>query len=125
MATTLSNYIGPSDVTVLCYKKDNFKEQIAKDYKIDSNKIETIKTNETLEELLKEYYSNDKKIIPALLYHINNTLKEVKNIYKPNNYLIEKLSGSENKYCVFYTVEDIFIVESNNYMYLFVLGNFE
>lgn len=125
MSSTLSDYMGPSNVEVLCYKKDNFIEEIAKDYKINKDKIEIIKTNNNLEEKLKEFYGDDKKIIASLLYYLNKSFKNIDNIYNVNDYLINKLSGSDNTYCVFYIVEDIFILESNNYYYLFILGNFE
>ena len=106
ISSSISNYIGPSYIEVYCYEK----EELLKKYNISP-------TDELLENKLNGWLG-DKKLIESLLYYINNILKETTKVYEVNNEI-------DIDYTPFTFIEDAFVLETKEYMILFVLGNNE
>ena len=122
MASSLSKNIGPSYVKVDCYIKEDFKEQLSKYYKVPIDKINLIKTNETLESALSNWFGGENKIIESITYWFNLKVKGAKVIY----YSEEELKNIlDNKQMDFYCLDDLFFVESKEYIFVFQLGNNE
>ena len=122
MASSLSKNIGPSYIKVDCYLKEDFKEQLSKYYKVPIDKINLIKTNETLESALSNWFGNENKIIESITYWFNLKVKGAKVIY----YSEEELKSIlDNKQMDFYCLDDLFFVESKEYIFVFQLGNNE
>ena len=122
MASSLSKNIGPSYVKVDCYIKEDFKEQLSKYYKVPIDKINLIKTNETLEYALSNWFGNETKIIESITYWFNLKVKGAKVIYHSEEELKNIL---DNKQMDFYCLDDLFFVESKEYIFVFQLGNNE
>ena len=122
MASSLSKNIGPSYIKVDCYLKEDFKEQLSKYYKVPIDKINFLKTNETLESALSNWFGNENKIIESITYWFNLKVKGAKVIY----YSEEELKNIlDNKQMDFYCLDDLFFVESKEYIFVFQLGNNE
>ncbi len=122
MASSLSKNIGPSYIKVDCYLKEDFKEQLSKYYKVPIDKINLLKTNETLESALSNWFGNENKIIESITYWFNLKVKGAKVIY----YSEEELKSIlDNKQMDFYCLDDLFFVESKEYIFVFQLGNNE
>ncbi len=122
MASSLSKNIGPSYIKVDCYLKEDFKEQLSKYYKVPIDKINLLKTNETLESALSNWFGNENKIIESITYWFNLKVKGAKVIY----YSEEELKNIlDNKQMDFYCLDDLFFVESKEYIFVFQLGNNE
>ena len=105
MASSLSKSIGPSSVSINCYDKKEFD----KEYKIDYSP-----TSLSYEDKLKEWFIDEPIIVESIL-------KEIKKLYVINNKDLD-LFKKDNP---LYFIEDVFILETTNYMITFVLGNNE
>ena len=112
MASSNSKYIGPSSVEVDCFKKEEFNKY----YKIDISP-----TTLTFEEQIKEWFGDDKKVIESIIYWTNNKIKDDKKIYHVNDKDYELF----RKYNPFYSIDDIFVLETKDYLITYVLGNNE
>lgn len=121
MASSISKNIGPSLVDAICFDKKDFKEEFKKYYNLKSN-IELNLGDEKLKEKLMSWF-NDSKIVESILYLSKIDPKE--KIYNMNNKIIEELSGYNKGISGFYIVEDIFLIEDNNEVIVFILGNNE
>lgn len=106
ISSSISEYIGPSYIEVYCYDK----KELLKKYNI-------FPTNQSLNNKLNEWLG-DKKLVENLLYWINREIKEPYKIYE----LTDEINM---KYTPFTFIEDSFVLETNKYMILFVLGNNE
>ena len=113
MASSLSSSIGPSYIMVDCYKKTRFKKE--------SNINEIIPTTLSFSEKLKEWFGEDKKTIESILYWTKSKIKEKIKIYEIDSKEYEKIE----KYTPFYIIDDIFVLETKQYMILYILGNNE
>ena len=112
MATSLSKSIGPSFVTVNCYDKEEFN----KEYKIKYSP-----TSLSYKDKLEEWFIDDKKAVESIIYWTNRYVKEIKSIYIINNKDLE-LFKKDNP---LYFIEDVFILETTNYLITYVIGNNE
>ena len=122
MASSLSKNIGPSYVKVDCYYKKDFKEQFSKIYKISKDDINLKETNKSLESALFDWFENENKIIESIVYWFNIKEKGPKKIYSSEENLVYLL---DKKQMDFYCLDDLFFVESNSYIIVFLLGNNE
>ncbi|MBR3210373.1 MAG: hypothetical protein IKF71_00350 [Bacilli bacterium] len=112
MASSLSKNMGPSYILVDCYNKEEFDKYF---------KIKYTSTTLSFEEKLKEWFMNDQKTIDSILHWTHRYIKEIKKIYTISEKELEKLE----KTTLFYTVEDMFILETKDYMITYILGNNE
>ena len=122
IASSLSNNIGPSFIDVDCYNKKEFKKEFCKYFNISEDNFEILKTNITLENKLKEWLGDNNQLIESVIYWFNIKYNGEKILYSLNEKIIEKL---DNRYTMFYYIEDIFIVECKKYYFVFILGNNE
>jgi hypothetical protein len=116
MASSMSKSIGPSYIIVDCYKKEHL-EQLKKDYHINKLNLSTLSFKEKIE----EWFFEDKKAIESILFWSNKKIKEERNIYELEKIEFEKME----KYTPFYIIDDAFILETDKYLILYVLGNNE
>ena len=112
MSSSLSKSIGPSLISVNCYDKEEFN----KEYKIDYSP-----TSQSYKDKLEEWFVDDQKAVESILYWTNRYIKEIKKIYTINKKDLD-LFKKDNP---LYFIEDVFILETTNYMITFVLGNNE
>ena len=106
ISSSISKNIGPSYIEVYCYDKKDLIEK----YSISPTAL-------SLENKLKEWLQ-DKQLIENLLYWINNLLNEELKIY-------DVINEIDINYTPFTFIEDSFVLETKNYMILFILGNNE
>ena len=79
MASSLSDYIGPSYIKVDCYLKEEFAEKFRENYNLKEVKIE--KSSKNIESALLDWFGTDKKIIESILYWLNINYIKIKSIY--------------------------------------------
>ena len=79
-------------------------------------------TSKSLETTLLDWFLNEKDIVESILYWFNLNIKDEKKIYFPTDFIIHILDKSRKH---FYTLEDLFFVECNQYVFVFLLGNNE
>ena len=126
LTTSLSKKINPSFINVTCFKKNKFKENFSKYYKIPINKIKLNKSNKNIDKLLKSWLGNN-KVVTNLIDIINKELDIPINTYIPtkDSKLDSLLSGYNRGLSGMYFVEEIYFIEYNNYMICYILGNNE
>ena len=120
MASSLSDYIGPSYIKVDCYLKEEFKEEFCNNYNIKGLDIK--KSNKTIETALLDWFGTDEKIIESILYWLNINNIKIKTIYYFSEDLLNNLN---NQHQDFYFLEDIIIADSSEYIIILLLGNNE
>lgn len=120
MASSLSDYIGPSYIKVDCYLKEEFKEEFCNNYNI--KELDIKKSNKTIETALLDWFGTDEKIIESILYWLNINNIKIKTIYYFSEDLLNNLN---NQHQDFYFLEDIIIAESSEYIIILLLGNNE
>ena len=123
MASSISKNIGLSYIDVEAYNKETFNEDFCKYHKIKEIELENL--NISLTEALKEWFYEEDKLIESIIYWINYNIGKEKTIYTPESKIIEKLSTSNKGISKFYKVEDIFIIEYEKEIIVFILGNNE
>ena len=121
IASSLSKNIGPSYIKVDCYEKKTFKENFCKKYKIEKKELNLIKSTESLETALLDWIQ-DQKIVESVLYWFNIKLRKEKTIYQSDEKLISILDEKQRD---FYSLEDLFFVECDQFIFVFLLGNNE
>jgi len=112
MASSNSKYIGPSFVEVDCFTKEEFKKYY---------KIEISPTTLNFEDMINEWFCDDKNVIESIIYWTNNKIKDIKKVYIVDDKDYELF----RKYNPFYSIDDIFILETKKYLITYVLGNNE
>ena len=112
MASSLSKSLGPSYILVDCYDKKEFEKQF---------KIEYSPTTQSFEDKLKEWFVDDLKAVESIIHWTNRYLKEEKIIYNVNQKDIEIFE----KKTLFYIIDDMFILETKDYLITYILGNNE
>ncbi len=122
LASSLSDAIGPSYIKVECYEKDKFREEFCKDYEISPTTLNLIDTPNSLQTTLLDWFGNNNKIVESISYWFDLYYKGLKKIYLAEEKLISILN---NKKQDFYFLEDMFFIEYNDYMIIFLLGNNE
>ena len=110
MASSLSDYIGPSYIKVNCYEKKKFKKEFSEIYKINKEEINLIECFQ------------DKKMVDSITYWFNVTIRGDKKVYLAEEKLVNILDSKRND---FYSLDDLFFVECKKYMFVFLLGNNE
>ena len=123
ISSSISKNIGLSYIDVEVYNKKNFNEEFCKYHKINELKLK--KLNILLPEALKEWFFEEDKLIESILYWINYNIGKAKEIYNTENKTIEKLCTSNKGISKFYTVEDIYFIEYDKEIIVFILGNNE
>ncbi len=116
MASSLSKSIGPSYIIVDCYKKEEL-EKLKKDYHIKKITPSTL----SFKEKLGEWFLEERITIESILYWSERKIKEERNIYDIEREDFEKME----KYTPFYIIDDAFILETDKYLILYILGNNE
>ena len=119
MASSLSDYIGPSYIKVDCYNKKDFKEEFCKNYEI--KEFNMIKKEEKLYSPLFNWL-NDKKLVESIIYWFEIHVHGEKQVYYPDESLINILDDKRKD---FYSLDDMFFVETKKYIFVFLLGNNE
>ncbi len=112
MASSLSKNMGPSYILVDCYEKNEFDS---------SFKIKYYPTTLSFEEKLNEWFIEDQKAVESILHWTHRYIKDINKIYTIDHQNLEKLENTT----LFYNVEDMFILETNDYMITYILGNNE
>ena len=120
MASSLSEYIGPSYIKVDCYLKEEFKEKFRDNYNLKEVNIE--KSSKNIEAALLDWFGLDKRIIESILYWLNMNYIKIKSIYYLSEDLLNNLNTQQKD---FYFLEDIIIAESEEYIIVLLLGNNE
>jgi len=121
MASSISKSIGPSFVKVDCYKKETFKKEFTKFYNINEE-LELIESSNSLDTTLLSWFNNEKEIVESITYWFNIKLSDNKKIYLPEEKIINILDNEQKD---FYSLEDLFFIECQNYIFVFLLGNNE
>jgi len=125
MASSLSKNMGPSYINASIYSKDTFIEKFSKNYQIDKKYLNLFPTKRSLEDVLHEWL-NDKKIEESLIYWLETEIgKNIKTLSSDDARIIDVLSGSENGLSGFYTLEDIYFIEYDEFYLVLMLGNNE
>ncbi len=125
MASSLSKNIGPSYIRATVYNKEDFVGEFSKNYKINKKYLNILPTKKTLEDILHEWL-DDKKIEERLLYWLNLKIgKENKVLSSDDARIIDVLSGSEKGLSGFYTLEDIYFIEYEEFYFILMMGNNE
>ena len=120
MASSLSDYIGPSYIKVDCYLKEEFKEEFCNNYNIKGLDIK--KSNKKIENAILDWFGTDEKIIESILYWLNINNIKIKTIYYFSEDLLNNLNNQQQD---FYFLEDIIIAEISEYIIILLLGNNE
>ena len=121
MASSLSDYIGPSYIKVNCYEKKNFKKEFSEIYKINKEELNLIETENSIETTLLDWFQ-DKKMVDSITYWFNVTIRGDKKVYLAEDKLVNILDSKRND---FYSLDNLFFVECKKYMFVFLLGNNE
>ena len=127
MASSCSDYIGPSYVDCDCLDSNNFKAGFAEIYEIPEKELELEKMDSTYEELLKTIFGDNKKIIEGISHWSKIKLGEVQEIYTINELSkIDKyISASEGGLGPFYTLDDIYFIVFKKEVLVLLIGNDE
>ena len=120
MASSESKYIGPSYIKVDCYKKKEFKQNFCKFYKI-KEELKLIETNDSLDTTLLTWLGS-KEIVENVCYWISIKNPGDKKVYKSEEKIVTLLDNQQKD---FYSLEDLFFLETKEYIYVFLLGNNE
>jgi len=110
MASSFSKKIGLSYISGYCFKKDNFNNEFSNHFKIKSFNLEPSNSD-----YLNIYLEDN--LIDAFNYWINFKLGNIINYYTIDNLKI--------KNTLFYIVDDIIVLEYNDYMICLIIGNNE
>jgi hypothetical protein len=110
MASSVSKKIGLSYIRGYCFKKDIFKSEFSKEFKIKKFNLES-----SNKEYLNIYLEDN--LIDILNYWIKIRFGDVINYYTIDNLDI--------KNTLFYIVDDIIVLEYNDYMLCLIIGNNE
>ena len=120
MASSIHN--SPSYVKVDCYDKKSFKKEFCDFYKISEDDLNLLETNNSLETTLHDWFYNEDKIIESIIYWININIKGNKKVYLSDEKLVNILDSKRKD---FYILDDLFFLECNNRIFVFLLGNNE
>ena len=124
MVSSVSSNIGYSFIEVNCFDLKNYKKEFSKYYEIDDTKIKLSKTNYDLKKMLSTWNIED-DLIESILYWIGLKIGKAKTIYETDRNLCDLLSWSEGGKSPFYIIDDIYLVEIEDYMLCFIMGNNE
>lgn len=122
MASSLSKSIGPSYAKVDCYDKKNFKKEFCNYYKIKEEDLNLIDTPNSLETTLLDWFIDEKEIVESITYWFNLKDRGEKKVYLSDEKLVNLLCDKRKD---FYFLDDLFFVECNKKIYVFLLGNNE
>ena len=127
MASSCSEYMMPSYMRAICFKKKDFKKSFCNFYKIPEKELEIIETSLTLKDFIIQSFGNNKEIIEGLTHWLHIEAGDPKKILTvPNNSkVLNLLSGSDGGISGFYFVEDIYFIEFNKMVICFIIGNDE
>lgn len=124
LACAISRKISLSSIRVTCFKKKGFKNNFSQFYKINPNKIKLKEVKKDLFYKLVSWLGRE-KIVLCLVEIVQHEVGEIVKVYDSNDELCEVLSGYEGGLSGFYFVEDVFFVETEQYMVCFIIGNNE
>ena len=119
MASSCSKQIGLSYVEADCFAIRDYKIEFEKTYKF-KEKLVLEELNQTFEELLKDIFGDDKKLIEGLIHWIELTAGKANKVLTVNKSIIERLSNIP-----FYFLEDLFIIECEKMVICLLIGNDE
>ena len=111
-----------SETLAECYRKDTYKEDLYKEHKINLEKIELKEITKSKEKVLNDWFNN-KKVVSALLSLLEYKLKEIKKIYRIKK--PKEIDDLYKKNKPFYFVENLMIIEFEEYVIWLSLGTFE
>ena len=122
LAKNLVDNLKMSETLVECYKKDTYQEDIYKRHKIEIETIPLIEIKKSKEKVLKDWFVY-KKVVSKILFILERRLKDPKNFYRIKNTIDKDNVFKKNK--PFYFVENILIIEFEEYILWLSMGDFE
>ena len=127
MASSVSDWMGVSFMDAICFKKEKFLEEFSYLHNIKKEDIKIHETNISLEEFIKNYFGNDKKLIEGLSYWITRKVGVFKRIFEQdsNSKLNELLEKSHYGKTPFFFIEDVVFIEFEKTVIAFITGNNE
>lgn len=127
MASSCSEYMMPSYMRAICFKKKAFKKSFCTFYEIPKEQLDIVETSLTLKDFIIQSFGNNKEIIEGLTHWLHIEAGDPKKILTvPNNSkVLNLLSGSDGGISGFYFVEDIYFIEFNKMVICFIIGNDE
>ena len=121
MASSISKSIKYSYIKVDAYNKSSFQENFKKYYHLKED-INLVETSNSLDTTLLDWFQNEEKIVESITYWFHLKINEETKVYLAEEKLVSEL---DKKRMDFYNLEDLFFVESNNIIFVFLLGNNE
>lgn len=126
LANMASFNIGCSFMKADCYELNNYIEAFSKDYKISKDIIKLNEEKTKIEDFFKEVLNLDKKQTETFTYWLQKEAGPCKKIFiAENNKLYDKLSGYNKGISGFYFVEDVYFIEFEKMVIVFIIGNNE
>ena len=127
MASSCSEYMMPSYMRAICFKKKNYKKAFCNFYKIPEKELEIIETSLTLKDFINQSFGNIKEITEGLTQWLHMEVGDYKKVLtvSENSKVLDLLSGSDGGIGGFYTVEDIYFIEFDKMIVCFIIGNDE
>lgn len=126
LASSMSTWIGPSYIEVECYEKENALSNLVKDYHLPKEEYKMEEINENLKDLLKDLLGDNPKLLESVYYWITLHIGEAVKIKTPKERkIIDKLGNSEGGNSPFYIVDDLYLIEFQEYVVFFIIGNNE
>ena len=126
MAFNCSTKIGLSYMDADCFKKGDIVDIINNNYDISKDKITIHEVNITLENLFKDILGDEKRIINSLMHLLEMDLGKAIRVYTiDDDSEIPELLSAPNGKTSFYFVKEIYIVEFEEDIVVFIIGNDE
>lgn len=127
MASSCSEYMMPSYMRAICFKKKNYKKAFCNFYKIPEKELEIIETSLTLKDFIIQSFGNIKEITEGLTHWLHIEVGDSKKILTvpDSSKVLNLLSGSDGGISGFYFVEDIYFIEFDKMIVCFIIGNDE
>ena len=127
MASSCSEYMMPSYMRAICFKKKNYKKAFCNFYKIPEKELEIIETSLTLKDFINQSFGNIKEITEGLTQWLHMEVGDYKKVLtvSENSKVLDLLSGSDGGIGGFYIVEDIYFIEFDKMIVCFIIGNDE
>ena len=127
MASSCSEYMMPSYMRAICFKKKNYKKAFCNFYKIPEKELEIIETSLTLKDFINQSFGNIKEITEGLTHWLHMEVGDYKKVLtvSENSKVLDLLSGSDGGIGGFYIVEDVYFIEFDKMIVCFIIGNDE
>ena len=125
LASSISKNIDSSYIKVDVYEKETFIQEFSENYNLDEKYTNIVPTKRNFKEVLIDFVK-EKNLAEKLLYWIELEIGEsVKVLASDNVDILEALSCKNGGFSSFYTVEDIYFIEFEDYIVALMKGNNE